>query len=178
MQNKCVPYWPDLQSSKEVGRYVVTSKSEREAADYKVRVLEMCPVDKVTSKQRPLTLTLLWLCYADIMVCLLMYSLFFFPFGSQTRVVPSGTTSTWAGLTMASLRSQVVSSASSLKWTLNRENILMLGPWSSTAGTGLLEHKCLNKHRLETQCNDCRIPEQNTPVTVDTFVCQNCVRAD
>ncbi|XP_010746103.1 tyrosine-protein phosphatase non-receptor type 6 [Larimichthys crocea] len=45
-RNKCVPYWPDLQSSKEVGRYVVTSKSEREAADYKVRVLEMCPVDK------------------------------------------------------------------------------------------------------------------------------------
>uniref|UniRef100_A0A7N8Y224 protein-tyrosine-phosphatase n=1 Tax=Mastacembelus armatus TaxID=205130 RepID=A0A7N8Y224_9TELE len=36
-RNKCVPYWPDLQSSKEVGPYVVTCDSEREAADYKVR---------------------------------------------------------------------------------------------------------------------------------------------
>uniref|UniRef100_A0A8C4F132 protein-tyrosine-phosphatase n=1 Tax=Dicentrarchus labrax TaxID=13489 RepID=A0A8C4F132_DICLA len=36
-RNKCVPYWPDLQSSKEVGPYVVTNTSEREATDYKVR---------------------------------------------------------------------------------------------------------------------------------------------
>lgn len=115
------------------------------------------------------TLTLLWLCYADIMDPLLMYSHIFIIFGSQTILVPSGTTSTWAGLTMASLRSQVASSASSLKWTLNRENILMLDPWSSTAGTGLLEHKCLNKHRLETRYHDCRVSEQNTPVTVDTY---------
>ncbi|XP_061530390.1 tyrosine-protein phosphatase non-receptor type 6 [Phycodurus eques] len=40
-RNKCVPYWPESESSKEVGRYVVTSKSEWEAADYKVRVLEV-----------------------------------------------------------------------------------------------------------------------------------------
>ncbi|TNN54555.1 Tyrosine-protein phosphatase non-receptor type 6 [Liparis tanakae] len=45
-RNKCVPYWPDLQTSKDVGRYVVTCKSEREAADYKVRVLEIAAVDK------------------------------------------------------------------------------------------------------------------------------------
>ncbi|XP_077431618.1 tyrosine-protein phosphatase non-receptor type 6 isoform X1 [Vanacampus margaritifer] len=45
-RNKCVPYWPDSQSSKVVGRYVVTSKSEREATDYKVRVLEVAPVNK------------------------------------------------------------------------------------------------------------------------------------
>uniref|UniRef100_A0A8C4GR22 protein-tyrosine-phosphatase n=1 Tax=Dicentrarchus labrax TaxID=13489 RepID=A0A8C4GR22_DICLA len=45
-RNKCVPYWPDLQSSKEVGPYVVTNTSEREATDYKVRVLEIAPVDK------------------------------------------------------------------------------------------------------------------------------------
>uniref|UniRef100_A0A8P4KDG2 protein-tyrosine-phosphatase n=1 Tax=Dicentrarchus labrax TaxID=13489 RepID=A0A8P4KDG2_DICLA len=37
VRNKCVPYWPDLQSSKEVGPYVVTNTSEREATDYKVR---------------------------------------------------------------------------------------------------------------------------------------------
>uniref|UniRef100_A0A8C9YVP8 protein-tyrosine-phosphatase n=1 Tax=Sander lucioperca TaxID=283035 RepID=A0A8C9YVP8_SANLU len=36
-RNKCVPYWPDLQSSKEMGPYVVTFNSEREAADYKIR---------------------------------------------------------------------------------------------------------------------------------------------
>ncbi|XP_077381997.1 tyrosine-protein phosphatase non-receptor type 6 isoform X2 [Festucalex cinctus] len=45
-RNKCVPYWPDGDSPKEVGRYVVTSKSEREATDYKVRVLEVAPVNK------------------------------------------------------------------------------------------------------------------------------------
>jgi len=44
-----VPYWPDLQTSKDVGRYVVTCKSEKEAADYKVRVLEIAAVDKVPS---------------------------------------------------------------------------------------------------------------------------------
>lgn len=48
MQNKCVPYWPDLHSSKEVGPYVVSCTLEREATDYKVRLLEIAPVDKVT----------------------------------------------------------------------------------------------------------------------------------
>lgn len=38
-----------------MGPFVVTSISEREAADYKVRVLEIAPVDKVTSKHQPLT---------------------------------------------------------------------------------------------------------------------------
>ncbi|AWO96395.1 Protein-tyrosine-phosphatase isoform 2 [Scophthalmus maximus] len=45
-RNKCVPYWPDLHNTKEMGSYVVTCKSEREAADYKVRLLEIAPVDK------------------------------------------------------------------------------------------------------------------------------------
>uniref|UniRef100_A0A8D3C7T7 protein-tyrosine-phosphatase n=1 Tax=Scophthalmus maximus TaxID=52904 RepID=A0A8D3C7T7_SCOMX len=40
-RNKCVPYWPDLHNTKEMGSYVVTCKSEREAADYKVRLLEI-----------------------------------------------------------------------------------------------------------------------------------------
>ena len=43
-----MPYWPDPQSFKEVGSYVVTSNSEKEAADYKIRELEIAPVDKVT----------------------------------------------------------------------------------------------------------------------------------
>lgn len=46
-----MPYWPDLHSSKEVGPYTVTCESEREAADYKVRVLEIASMHKVTSEQ-------------------------------------------------------------------------------------------------------------------------------
>lgn len=47
MQNKCVPYWPELEGSKEVGPYLVTSLSERDASDYKIRVLEISPLDQV-----------------------------------------------------------------------------------------------------------------------------------
>ncbi|XP_075965308.1 tyrosine-protein phosphatase non-receptor type 6 [Anarhichas minor] len=45
-RNKCVPYWPAHECSKEVGPYVVTCNSEREATDYKIRVLEIAPVDQ------------------------------------------------------------------------------------------------------------------------------------
>ncbi|XP_037532531.1 tyrosine-protein phosphatase non-receptor type 6 [Nematolebias whitei] len=45
-RNKCVPYWSEVHGSKEVGAYVVSCVSEREAADYKVRVLEIAPVNK------------------------------------------------------------------------------------------------------------------------------------
>uniref|UniRef100_A0A673AMX4 protein-tyrosine-phosphatase n=1 Tax=Sphaeramia orbicularis TaxID=375764 RepID=A0A673AMX4_9TELE len=45
-RNKCVPYWPDIKSSKEMGPYVVSCESEREAADYKIRVLEIYPMDR------------------------------------------------------------------------------------------------------------------------------------
>ncbi|KAM7383286.1 hypothetical protein PAMP_002953 [Pampus punctatissimus] len=51
VKNKCVPYWPDLQSPKEVGLYVVTPESEWEAADYKVRVLELAPLHKETEME-------------------------------------------------------------------------------------------------------------------------------
>uniref|UniRef100_A0A8C2CW23 protein-tyrosine-phosphatase n=1 Tax=Cyprinus carpio TaxID=7962 RepID=A0A8C2CW23_CYPCA len=41
-RNKCVPYWPTTEGeSKDVGRYVVTLLSEKDAADYKVRVMEL-----------------------------------------------------------------------------------------------------------------------------------------
>ncbi|KAG7216988.1 hypothetical protein INR49_001642 [Caranx melampygus] len=40
-RNKCVPYWPDLHATKEMGNYMVTCELEREATDYKVRVLEI-----------------------------------------------------------------------------------------------------------------------------------------
>uniref|UniRef100_I3K594 protein-tyrosine-phosphatase n=1 Tax=Oreochromis niloticus TaxID=8128 RepID=I3K594_ORENI len=45
-RNKCVPYWPELHSTKEVGRYVVSCESEREAGDYKIRVLTIAPMDQ------------------------------------------------------------------------------------------------------------------------------------
>uniref|UniRef100_A0A665UK37 protein-tyrosine-phosphatase n=1 Tax=Echeneis naucrates TaxID=173247 RepID=A0A665UK37_ECHNA len=45
-RNKCVPYWPDLHSSKEMGPIVVTCESEREATDYKVRVLQISHMSK------------------------------------------------------------------------------------------------------------------------------------
>lgn len=41
-RNKCVPYWPTTEGeSKEAGRYVVTLQTEKDAADYKVRVIEL-----------------------------------------------------------------------------------------------------------------------------------------
>ncbi|KAF7670139.1 hypothetical protein LDENG_00050060 [Lucifuga dentata] len=45
-RNKCVPYWPDDKGTKEVGPHVVTFVSEREATDYKVRVLEVAPLNQ------------------------------------------------------------------------------------------------------------------------------------
>uniref|UniRef100_A0A3P8WUL9 protein-tyrosine-phosphatase n=1 Tax=Cynoglossus semilaevis TaxID=244447 RepID=A0A3P8WUL9_CYNSE len=44
-RNKCVPYWPDRNTSKDMGRYVVSNESEREATDYTVKVLEVAPKD-------------------------------------------------------------------------------------------------------------------------------------
>lgn len=55
VQNKCVPYWPELQGTKEVGRYVVSCESEREAGDFKIRVMEIAPLDQVTYKHQTLT---------------------------------------------------------------------------------------------------------------------------
>ncbi|KAJ8289885.1 hypothetical protein GJAV_G00006400 [Gymnothorax javanicus] len=45
-RNKCVPYWPDVEGSKEFGRYVVRCSSEKDAADYKVRILEVTSLDQ------------------------------------------------------------------------------------------------------------------------------------
>lgn len=50
-----MPYWPDSKGSKEVGQYMVTTLSEREAADYKVRILEISPVHQVTAQSHPLS---------------------------------------------------------------------------------------------------------------------------
>ncbi|XP_041963127.1 tyrosine-protein phosphatase non-receptor type 6 [Alosa sapidissima] len=44
-RNKCVPYWPDNGTSKEAGAYLLTSISERDATDYKIRIIEIAPQD-------------------------------------------------------------------------------------------------------------------------------------
>ncbi|KAJ0066330.1 hypothetical protein NL108_011153, partial [Boleophthalmus pectinirostris] len=45
-RNKCVPYWPEFDATKEVGPYIVTNVSEREATDYKERVLEIAEAER------------------------------------------------------------------------------------------------------------------------------------
>ncbi|KAI5106047.1 tyrosine-protein phosphatase non-receptor type 6, partial [Silurus meridionalis] len=40
-RNKCVPYWPNSNETKEFGKYIVTAITERDADDYKVRVMEV-----------------------------------------------------------------------------------------------------------------------------------------
>lgn len=98
VQNKCVPYWPDSQEPKEVGQYVVTVNSEREASDYKVRILKMCPAQQVTLASRS---ALSDVHLRDFNFCRL--------FHSRKIPVSSGTTSTPSGPTTASPRSPVAS---------------------------------------------------------------------
>ena len=42
-----------MDAYKEVGAYVVTCLSETDASDYKVRVLEMAPLNEVTKPTQP-----------------------------------------------------------------------------------------------------------------------------
>lgn len=43
-----MPYWPTLEGeSKEVGRYVVTLLAEKDATDYKIRVMELTAPHRV-----------------------------------------------------------------------------------------------------------------------------------
>ncbi|XP_066568390.1 tyrosine-protein phosphatase non-receptor type 6 isoform X2 [Amia ocellicauda] len=48
-RNKCVPYWPEPEGEKEFGRFLVRNVSERDATDYKIRILELSTLD--TSEQ-------------------------------------------------------------------------------------------------------------------------------
>ncbi|XP_069039129.1 tyrosine-protein phosphatase non-receptor type 6 isoform X2 [Lepisosteus oculatus] len=45
-RNKCVPYWPEPEGTKEYGNYLVRNVSERDATDYKIRILEISPQDE------------------------------------------------------------------------------------------------------------------------------------
>ncbi|KAL8202672.1 UNVERIFIED_CONTAM: Tyrosine-protein phosphatase non-receptor type 6 [Gekko kuhli] len=43
-RNKCVPYWPEVRSSKNYGPYVVENNGEHDALEYKLRHLRLSPV--------------------------------------------------------------------------------------------------------------------------------------
>ncbi|NXE81644.1 PTN6 phosphatase, partial [Cochlearius cochlearius] len=44
-RNKCVPYWPEVGSTKEYGPYLVENAGEHDALEYKLRHLCVCPMD-------------------------------------------------------------------------------------------------------------------------------------
>uniref|UniRef100_A0AAY4A4G2 protein-tyrosine-phosphatase n=1 Tax=Denticeps clupeoides TaxID=299321 RepID=A0AAY4A4G2_9TELE len=50
-RNKCVPYWPEPETSKEMGAYLVTSLSERDCNDYKVRLIKITPLNESESSR-------------------------------------------------------------------------------------------------------------------------------
>lgn len=47
-QNKCVPYWPEMGSTKEYGPYLVENIGEHDALEYKLRHLCVCPKNNVS----------------------------------------------------------------------------------------------------------------------------------
>lgn len=49
LQNKCVRYWPDLNSTKEFGKVCVKNIEEHTAQDYIRRELEVTRLDRVRS---------------------------------------------------------------------------------------------------------------------------------
>uniref|UniRef100_A0A8C5S0R3 protein-tyrosine-phosphatase n=1 Tax=Laticauda laticaudata TaxID=8630 RepID=A0A8C5S0R3_LATLA len=50
-RNKCVPYWPEVGSSKEYGPYIVENVGDREAVDYKLRQLRLSPINNVIERE-------------------------------------------------------------------------------------------------------------------------------
>uniref|UniRef100_H9GCC1 protein-tyrosine-phosphatase n=1 Tax=Anolis carolinensis TaxID=28377 RepID=H9GCC1_ANOCA len=44
-RNKCVPYWPEVGSSKEYRPYIVENFGEHDALEYKLRQLRISPID-------------------------------------------------------------------------------------------------------------------------------------
>uniref|UniRef100_A0A671DWB5 protein-tyrosine-phosphatase n=1 Tax=Rhinolophus ferrumequinum TaxID=59479 RepID=A0A671DWB5_RHIFE len=44
-ENKCVPYWPEVGSQRVYGSYTVTNCGEHDTAEYKLRTLQVSPLD-------------------------------------------------------------------------------------------------------------------------------------
>lgn len=47
-QNKCVPYWPEVGTQRVYGLYSVTNCAEHDTAEYKLRTLQISPLDNVS----------------------------------------------------------------------------------------------------------------------------------
>ena len=47
-QNKCVPYWPEVGTQRAYGPYTVTNCGEHDTAEYKLRTLQVSPLDNVS----------------------------------------------------------------------------------------------------------------------------------
>lgn len=47
-QNKCVPYWPEVGTQRVYGLYSVTNCEEHDTAEYKLRTLQISPLDNVS----------------------------------------------------------------------------------------------------------------------------------
>nr|KAF6453592.1 protein tyrosine phosphatase non-receptor type 6 [Molossus molossus] len=45
IKNKCVPYWPEKDTQRVYGRYTVTNRGEHDTAEYKLRTLQVSPLD-------------------------------------------------------------------------------------------------------------------------------------
>lgn len=48
LQNKCVPYWPEVGTQRVYGPYVVTNCREHDTAEYKLRTLHVSPLENVS----------------------------------------------------------------------------------------------------------------------------------
>ena len=60
-QNKCVPYWPEVGTQRVYGLYSVTNSREHDTAEYKLRTLQISPLDNVSvPKPRTLMYFLVW----------------------------------------------------------------------------------------------------------------------
>ncbi|XP_055251975.1 tyrosine-protein phosphatase non-receptor type 6 isoform X3 [Moschus berezovskii] len=49
-RNKCVPYWPEVGSQRVYGPYTVTNCGEHDTAEYKLRNLQVSPLENVTDE--------------------------------------------------------------------------------------------------------------------------------
>uniref|UniRef100_A0A8C0NXU7 protein-tyrosine-phosphatase n=1 Tax=Canis lupus familiaris TaxID=9615 RepID=A0A8C0NXU7_CANLF len=62
-RNKCVPYWPEVGTQRAYGPYVVTNCREHDAAEYKLRTLQVSPLENVSILHSCLTPGALpWIC--------------------------------------------------------------------------------------------------------------------
>lgn len=141
-QNKCVPYWPEVGTQRVYGLYSVTNCKEHDTTEYKLRTLQISPLDNVS-------IPVLAHCRSLSLICFLVWvggtrifcgsskHLTLCPWPRGTWFGRYGITSTSAGLTMGFLVSLAVSLASWIRSTSDRKDCLMRGPSLCIAGESL-----------------------------------------